>query len=180
MKDLVQQATMKGVSTMDTIIVILACLSLAVVSTLTAMSLWQGQTSQRGDMAVRVDVLKIVTVGAFLALATWMATGLAKALDNKELEQQYVCKQVYSMLGDHGYNWAPDRGNYLITDILGACTALTRAAWEKARRNGLLDGMVAMNRLDEALEAYGISTDERSDVTVTAYDLWKEAGKYKN
>ena len=163
---------------MDTIIVIV-CVCVSIISGFGALSLWQDRTSQKGGVSPSVDVFGVSMMGVMLTFCTWFAAFNASLTDNPELNEGFVCKRVYYMLGDAGYNWAPDRASFSVNDTLGACTAPTRAAWEAAHRDGLLNGMVAMDRLDEVLEAQGVGIYERSDVTLAGYDLWKEASKYK-
>lgn len=163
---------------MDTIIAIV-CVIVSLFAIFGALSMWQDKTSQKGGVSPNVDVGLVSMTGVMLTFFAWFGVFNASAMDNPELQEQFVCKRVWYMLGDAGYNWAPDRTAFSVNDTLGACTAPTRAAWEAAHREGLLNGMVAMERLDEVLEAQGVGVYERSDVTISAYDLWKEASKYK-
>lgn len=157
----------------------IVCIILSFFALATALAMYQDLTSQRGENAPQMDVSALVSIAVILAFATLVATVHASTWDNKELGQKYVCKRVVSALGDWGFQWAPDRTAFSVNDTLGACVPQTRAGWEAAHRKGLLNGMVAMERLDEVLEAQGVGIYERSDVTISAYDLWKEASKYK-
>ena len=159
--------------------VAIICVAVSLIAGFIALSVWQDRTSQGGGIAPNVDVAGMVFLGGFLALATALLLAGAPSMDNPELNEGFVCKRVHTIFGDHGYNWAPDRKEYLATETLGTCVSGSRQVWEMAIRDGLLDGMVAMNRLDDVLEAQGIGEYERSDVNLAAYDLWKQASKYK-
>lgn len=158
----------------------IVCIILSFFALATALAMYQDLTSQRGENAPQMDVSALVSIAVILAFATLVATVHASTWDNKELDQGYVCKRVVSALGDWGFQWAPDRTAFSVNDTLGACVPQTRAGWEKAHWQGLADGGVLLSRLDDALEAFGVSAEDRFDVTEANYAIWTEARQYKH